>query len=203
MKQRSSSRTPQALRDIRSMNVVAIHPQDQDGDELLAQLRRIGCKVQMVWPAQDSLPEATDIVFLAVRPETLCTTLPWLDARGAPPVIPVVAYENPIIIEAVMQLGAYCVVPSPVRSFGLLTAIAVTLNQHRNRQTMERYVRRVEEKLAEQRQIQRAKTILMETRSLSERDAYELLRSQAMTKREPIESIADAIIKAHEVLGFR
>lgn len=202
MKQRSSSRTPQALRDIRSLSVLAIHPQDQDGEELLGQLCRIGCKVQMTWPALDTLPDATDVVFLAVRPETLSVSLPWMNAKGAPPVIPVVSYENPIIIEAVMQLGAYCVVPSPVRSFGLLTAIAVTLNQHRNRLQLERYVRRVEDKLAEQRQIQRAKTILMETRNLSEQEAYDLLRSQAMVKREHIEAVAEAIIKADEVLRF-
>jgi AmiR/NasT family two-component response regulator len=202
MKRQDLERTPQGLRDIRSLKVVAIHPLDQDGEELLAQLRRIGCKVGCFWPAPKALPEATDIVFLAVRPETLSEPLPWLDIANPPPVIPVVSYENPIIIEAVMQLNAYCTVPSPVRSFGLLTAIAVSLNQHKNRTARERYAQRAGAKLADQRQIQRAKVILMESRQLSEPDAYELLRSRAMVRRQSLEVTAEEIIKAHESLHF-
>ena len=56
----------------------------------------------MVWPSLDALPEGTDVVFLAVRPETLSIQFPWLDEKGTPPVIPVVSYENPIVIEAVL-----------------------------------------------------------------------------------------------------
>jgi AmiR/NasT family two-component response regulator len=202
VKHKTSSRTPQGLRDIRSLTVVVIHPLDQDGEELLAQLRRIGCRICRFWPAPRSLPDGADIVFLAVRPETVTSALPWLDAVSVPPVIPVVSYENPIIIEAVMQLNAYCMVPSPVRSFGLLTAIAVSLNQHKSRQAMERYAQRVGEKLLDQRKIQRAKAILMETRNLPENEAYELLRSRAMVQRQSLEATADLIIKAHDALHF-
>jgi len=48
---------------------------------------------------------------------------------GSPPVIPVVNYENPVIVEAVLQLNAYGVIASPVKSFGLLTSIVVSVNQ--------------------------------------------------------------------------
>ncbi|MGI4815474.1 MAG: ANTAR domain-containing response regulator, partial [Janthinobacterium lividum] len=196
---RQSSRTSQTLKEIRSLKVVAIHPDDHDGEELRGQLRRIGCTVQMVWPSLDVLPDDTDVVFLAVRPETLSIKFPWLDAKHVPPVIPVVSYENPIVIEAVLQLNPYCLVPSPVRSFGLLTAIAVSLYQHKSRRTVEHYVERLEDKLADQRKIQQAKIILMDARKLSEQEAYELLRAQAMSKRQPIESVAQAIIQAHAV----
>jgi AmiR/NasT family two-component response regulator len=199
---KTSTRTPQGLRDIRSLTVVVIHPLDQDGEELLAQLRRIGCRICRFWPAPKTLPDRADIVFLAVSPETLSCAMPWLEAPNVPPVIPVVSYENPIIIEAVMQLNAYCMVPSPVRSFGLLTAIAVSLNQHKSRQALERYAQRVGEKLLDQRKIQRAKAILIETRNLSESEAYELLRSRAMMQRQSLEAMADVIIKAHDVLHF-
>jgi AmiR/NasT family two-component response regulator len=202
MKRHPLPNTPQGLRDIRSLKVVAIHPLDQDGEELLAQLRRIGCRVCRFWPAPTVLPEETDIVFLAVRPEALTSPLPWLESPDAPPVIPVVSYENPIFIEVVMKLNAYCTVPSPVRSFGVLTAIAVSLHQHKSRVALERYAQRVAEKFADQRQIQRAKSILMDTRKLTESEAYELLRSRAMGQRQSLEAAADVIIKAHESLHF-
>jgi AmiR/NasT family two-component response regulator len=202
MKRHPLPNTSQGLRDIRTLKVVAVHPLDQDGEELLAQLRRIGCRVCRFWPAPATLPENTDIVFMAIRPETISKPLPWLEGPGARPVIPVVSYENPIFIEIMIQLNAYCAVPSPVRSFGVLTAIAVSLHQHKNRVALERYAQRVTEKFADQRKIQRAKSILMETRNLTEPEAHELLRSRAMGQRRSLEAVADTIVKAHECLHF-
>jgi AmiR/NasT family two-component response regulator len=194
--------TPSILRDLRSLKVVVLHPQDQDGEELLAQLRRIGCEVEVFWPRLDCLPANTGLVLMAVRPETLSMDFPWLNTRHSPPVIPVVTYENPITIEAVLQLNAFTTIPSPVRSFGLLTAIAVALTQFRASRLRERYIERLEQKQAKVRVIQQAKQIVMETRGVSEEEAYQLLRSKAMLKREQIETVAGAIVKAHETLSF-
>ncbi|HEY1998969.1 ANTAR domain-containing response regulator [Paraburkholderia sp.] len=197
-----TSETPAILRDLRSLKVVVIHPQDQDGEELLAQLHRIGCEVELCWPKLDSLPAGTELVLMAMRPETLSIEFPWLGSSTSPPVIPVVTYENPITIEAVLRLNAFATIPSPVRSFGLLTAIAVALTQFKASRLRERYIERLEQKQAKVRVIQQAKQIVMEARGVSEEDAYQLLRSQAMLKREHIETVAGEIVKAHETLRF-
>lgn len=190
------------LRQIRSLHVVVIHPNDQDGEELLAQLHRIGCNVHTAWPKLDSLPPEAGLVLMAVRPETLRVEYPWLDQATTPPIIPVVTYENPITIEAVLRLNAYATIASPVRSFGLLTAIAVALSQHKERQTREHYIQRLEQKSAGQRIVQQAKQVMMETRGVSEDEAYAFLRSRSMSKRESIEDVAQGIVEAHKLLGF-
>jgi AmiR/NasT family two-component response regulator len=197
-----TAQTPAILRDLRSLKVVVIHPQDQDGEELLAQLQRIGCDVQVCWPRLDSLPSDTGLVIMAMRPEALSVEYPWLGTSTSPPVIPVVTYENPITIEAVLRLNAFATIPSPVRSFGLLTAIAVALTQFKASRTRERYIERLEQKQAKVRVIQQATRIVMDSRGVSEDDAYQLLRSQAMLKREQIETVAGDIVKAHETLSF-
>ena len=197
-----TAQTPAILRDLRSLKVVVIHPQDQDGEELLAQLQRIGCEVQVCWPRLDSLPCDTGLVVMAMRPETLSVDYPWLGTSTSPPVIPVVTYENPITIEAVLRLNAFATIPSPVRSFGLLTAIAVALTQFKASRARERYIERLEQKQAKVRVIQQATRIVMDSRGMSEEDAYQLLRSQAMLKREQIETVASDIVKAHETLSF-
>jgi AmiR/NasT family two-component response regulator len=199
---KGTAQTPVILRDLRSLKVVVIHPQDQDGEELLAQLQRIGCEVQVCWPRLDSLPCDTGLVVMAMRPETLSVDYPWLGTSTSPPVIPVVTYENPITIEAVLRLNAFATIPSPVRSFGLLTAIAVALTQFKASRTRERYIERLEQKQAKVRVIQQATRIVMDSRGMSEEDAYQLLRSQAMLKREQIETVAGDIVKAHETLSF-
>jgi response regulator NasT len=55
--------------------------------------------------------------------------------------------------------------------------------------------------LADRKTIDRAKAILMQTRGLSEPDAYTLLRSTAMRQNKRIADVADALITAHSLLG--
>ena len=58
-------------------------------------------------------------------------------------------------------------------------------------------------KLAEREAIDKAKRILMESRKLSEPDAYAELRRTAMNQGRRIADIADAVITAHHLLGGR
>ena len=196
------SGTSRLLRDLRSLEVVVFHPDDADGQELIAQLRRIGCQVKAFWPPRDRLPENTDLVFLAVRPEAGLQEPVWAKREDAPPVIVVVNYENPTVVESVLRLNAYGVVASPVKSFGLLTTIVVARSQAERERERVRYVTKLEARMAGLRKIAKAKTILMQTRQVSEEEAYKLIREQAMTKRVTTEEIADAIIKANEILAF-
>jgi len=55
--------------------------------------------------------------------------------------------------------------------------------------------------LAERKTIDRAKTILMESRQLSEADAYALLRTTAMNQGRRIADVAEALITASSLLG--
>jgi AmiR/NasT family two-component response regulator len=103
------------LRDLRALKVVVIHLQDQDGEQLPAQLHRIRCDVQVCWPKLDRLRFGTGLVLIAMRPETLSVNFPWLGTNLSPPVIPVLAYENPLTIEAVLRLNALATIPLPVR----------------------------------------------------------------------------------------
>lgn len=199
---RPSSGTSRLLRELRSLKVLVFHPEDQDGRELIGQLGRIGCQVRAFWPPLERLPDEVDLVFFAMRPEVLSMALPWLTREGSPPVIPVVTYENPVIVEAVLRLNALGVIASPVKSSGLLTAIVVAVSQAEKSREREKYVLRLEQRLSAQRKIAKAKAILMQTRNISEDDAYNLIRNQAMTKRMTTEDIADAVIKANEILGF-
>jgi two-component system, response regulator / RNA-binding antiterminator len=55
--------------------------------------------------------------------------------------------------------------------------------------------------LAERKTVDRAKAILMNTRNLSEADAYALLRSTAMNQNRRIVEVAEALITASDLLG--
>ncbi len=195
--------TPALLRDLRSLRVTVFHPNDEDGIDIIRQLQRIGCQVQAFWPPNERLPEDTDLVFLAVRPETANMSLPWTNAERRPPVIAVLDYENPTTIEAMLKFCVNGVVASPVKSFGLLSAIVVARQIAEREADQQKQIQRLDQRLAGIRRLTKAKTILMETRGINEEQAYEIIREQAMAKRVTTEEIANAIIHANEILGFR
>ncbi|MHB0991837.1 MAG: ANTAR domain-containing response regulator [Burkholderiales bacterium] len=200
--QRVQRATPQLLKNLRTLKIAVFHPDDADGRQLTQQLQRIGCQVQAFWPPLPALPEDTDVVFMAVLPDCIDTGFEWLKKDEAPTVIAVVTYENPTIVEIVLRIGAQAVLPVPIRSFGLLSALAVARSLHGDLKTLQRRSQKLEAKLLGVRQIAEAKSILARTRQITEGAAYDLIRDQAMSKRVTTEDIAAAIINANEILSM-
>lgn len=194
--------TPQQLKELRTLTVAVVHPDDSDGRQLTQQLQRIGCKVQAFWPPVQSIGKEMDVVFLAVRPEILNLNTDWAHADDAPTVIAVVNYENPTIVELVLGLEAKAVLPSPVRSFGLLSTLVLARESHKVSRALTRRLKKVEAKLLGVRHIADAKAILMKTHQVSETEAYDVIRDQAMAKRTTTEEVAMAIVEAHELLSL-
>jgi AmiR/NasT family two-component response regulator len=65
-----------------------------------------------------------------------------------------------------------------------------------------RRLKKVEAKLLGVRHIADAKAILMKSHHVSETEAYDLIRDQAMAKRTTTEEVAMAIVEAHELLSL-
>ena len=194
--------TPEFLAQLRTQRIVVLHPNDADGGVLTQQLQRIGCQVQRHWPPPDELPAGTDIVFCAVQPGGGAVHTDWARSCEEAAVIAVIAYENPTVLDDMLSLGASWVITSPVRSTGVLSALIMTLLRHDELQVLHKRVARLEQKLASVNQVNEAKAILVRTRKVSDAEAYQILRDQAMSKRVGIEEIARAIINANAILGL-
>ena len=194
--------TPPQLKELRALKIAVIHPDDADGMQLTQQLQRIGCQVQAFWPPVQVLPAGIDIAFMAVRPDIIGLRFEWTQREDAPTVIAVVTYENPTIVDAVLALGAQAVLPSPVRSFGLLTALVLARETHKENRSLTRRLHKVEAKLLGARHLADAKAVMMKTHGISEIQAYDLIREQAMSKRITVEEIAAMIVHASEVLSL-
>lgn len=194
--------TSAVLRNLRSLRAMVFHPRDGDGELLTQQLQRIGCQVLTMWPPLPELPETVDIVFCAVRPDYAANQCPWMGPEPGVPVIAVVNYENPTLLDAALQMGALNVLTTPVRSSGILSALAVAKHLHEERRELRRRVDRLQQKLLVANQISQAKAILVRTRNISDEQAYRVIREQAMDKRVATEDIARAIINADGVLSY-
>ncbi len=195
----------QVLRDLRGLRVQVIHPADSEGVSLVEHLRRIGCMVEAQWPIPESYSPTAEVVLLSIdhdHREEIVKLLRNQEQRQ-PTLIAVVGYENPSTLQLVLESGALAVVERPIRPFGLLTNLAIARTLWMERHDALRRARKLERKLAGIQKIQKAKSILMEKQGLSEDSAYQTIRSQAMSKRVPMEEMATAIINANDLLHSR
>jgi len=72
--------------------------------------------------------------------------------------------------------------------------------QHMARQQWDAERRQLEGRLEERKWIDMAKGILCKLKSISEAEAYELLRKQAMNERKRMVDVAASIVKVHQLL---
>lgn len=183
----------------RNARVVVFHPDDDDGLTLTNHLRRMGFQVERCWPPTDTLPEKTDLVFRALLPEERAPKGEW-GGPDAPPVICVVAYENPTFIDQAIKMGSDGIVTTPIRASGLLSTVVIALHHAKRARQYAQRIAKLEQKLLDSRHLQEAKNILMTMHRVSEREAYDMLRAQAMEKRVTIDDICHSVIQAGEVL---
>jgi AmiR/NasT family two-component response regulator len=195
----------QILRDLRGLRVHVVHPPDNERASLVEHLRRIGCVVETQWPVPDCWAEGSDLVLLVIENDMRVEIQRLLksDADYRPTLIAIVSYEDPSTLQLVLEAGAVAVVERPIRPFGLLTNITIARSLWLERRESDKRVRKLERKLSGLQRIQKAKTILMNGQGLSEADAYESIRRQAMSKRLSMDDMASAIIHANELLQFR
>ncbi len=55
--------------DLRSISVAVVYPPGEDRDVLLEQLKRIGCRLTIVWPFPPAPPAGADVVLFQVSQE--------------------------------------------------------------------------------------------------------------------------------------
>jgi AmiR/NasT family two-component response regulator len=196
--------TLQILRDLRGLRVLVVHPPDSEGVELVEHLRRIGCGVDAAWPIPEAVGSA-DVLVLAIEHGSRAAVPRLLRACDGirPTVIGVVGYEDPSILQIVLEAGAHAVIERPVRPFGLLTQLTIARSLWMAQRDAARQVQKAERKLAGLQNIQRAKAILMAMNGLSEAEAHDTIRRRAMSKRLPLEEMALTIINANELLQVR
>jgi AmiR/NasT family two-component response regulator len=195
----------QILRDLRGLRVQVVHPPDDERVRLVEHLRRIGCMVEIQWPVPDSWTDSADVILLAVEHDFRAAIERLLKSTDGPrpTLIAVVGYEDPSTLQLVLEAGAVAVIERPIRPFGLLTNLTIARSLWLEKREAEKRIRKLERKLAGLQRIQKAKAILMDGQGLSEAEAYESIRRQAMAKRLAMDDMAAAIINANELLQYR
>ncbi|SFO84063.1 MULTISPECIES: ANTAR domain-containing response regulator [unclassified Variovorax] len=190
------------LRELPELKIVVVHPPDEEGDALVSHLRRVGCMVSMAWPMPATVPPNVDVLFLLVEGESRQATEALLKSmpRPEPTVIAIVNYEDPTTLQLVLESAAFAVVQKPIKPFGLLAHLVTARSLWAERQAMLKENRKLRRKITSDQAMSRAKTILMASKGISEGEAYQAIRAQAMAKRLSMEQIASSIINMETLL---
>lgn len=194
-----SAKTENLFRRLRRTRVLVIHPDDADNTAIMAHLKRIGCQVESMWPAPDSLPEHVDVALFLVDRIHEKGALSWMANSDSIARIGIIAFETPDILAELERLNVHGVLSKPIRIFGILAALATAIGLSRHENRLKQRIKSLDDTLKARRQIEKAVAILIESRGISEEEAYRKLRERSMSTKEPMIAIAAAIIAASEV----
>ena len=118
-------------------------------------------------------------------------------ARG--PIIALVGGHDPGFVSSAAERGIYAF--ARLRFLDEVQgAIELALRRHRETARLTEQVEQLESALERRGAIERAKGILMERHSVDERQAFELLRSQARKSNRRVVDIATAVTDGHALL---
>ena len=187
------------MQDLRRARVLVVHPRDEDGDTLVAHLKRLGCEVRATWPLPSVLPPDVDTLFLHVEEVQTEHALQIIEQQQ-PAIIAIVTYESPTVLQAIIDLNAHGVVSKPLRPLGILTQFALARYRQSYEKRLAGKVQKLEDTLKGRRLVDRAVAALRTMNGLDEEAAYKLLRDQATAKRVPMATVAESIIAAQETM---
>ena len=186
---------------LRQMQVGLCHPLGAECRLISQQLERLGMPYQQVWPPVMSELLTVDLVVLALVPEAFIKidkTL--LKALKNKIVVSVLQFESPTVLDLACQLNSSALLFSPVKPFGVLSAIVLAVNQHKVRDDLLKRINKLEGRVESVRVVEQAKRFLMDTSGISDAEAFKIIRNRSMDKRCSIEEVAHSINTAKDAL---
>ncbi|MGR3756413.1 MAG: ANTAR domain-containing response regulator [Tranquillimonas sp.] len=189
------------IRDFRDLHALVVHRRDRSADELLQQMHRIGCNFDNQWPMPDALADKFSLVFLDVTDQDATRLKGFLNTAADPPaVIAIIGYENPSLLDLVLEIGAHAVLIKPIRAAGVLSSMLMARRFWGEQRRFQKDMTKLRDRLDGVQKVNDAKFILMRHHDINEREAYDVIRKQAMAKRTTTTEIAQSIINAESIL---
>ncbi|WP_218958666.1 ANTAR domain-containing response regulator [Thalassovita aquimarina] len=189
------------IQELRDLHALVVHPRDRSADELLQQVHRIGCSFETIWPMPKSLPDKFELVFIDVTDQTAAKLKSFINSSSRPPtVIAIMGYENPSVLDLIFDIGAHAVLPKPFRAAGVLSSILMARRFWAEQMRYKKDLGKLRERLVNMQKVNEAKFILMRHQGINEKEAYEVIRKQAMAKRTTTIEISQSIINAESIL---
>ncbi len=114
------------------------------------------------------------------------------------PVVLLTAYSQKELVERAKEAGVVGYLVKPFKESDLTPAIEVALARFSEFKQMTQELDDLQHALTTRKLVDRAKGILMDTKGLTESEAFRAVQKMSMDNRRPMKAVAEAIIMAHE-----
>jgi AmiR/NasT family two-component response regulator len=186
--------------EIANLDIAVVTRRDESGEILIRELQRTRGRVRHIWPPPDVLSEDVDVLFCDLAPG-LPSRLPWLPGEPKAALVLLLPPAPPPDLELLRNCAPDALLHRPFTTHAALAALMVARTRFTYERRLRARIERLDETLRVIRSVERAKTILMNTQRISEDQAYQAIRRQAMERRVSVGAVAAAIVDSHEILG--
>lgn len=165
---------------------VILHRKDDNIRRLERQLDLLGMESNVVWPEFDLGASPADVVFYD-GDNGYDGIFPW--PKGFPPVplIALISTEAPGRLEWILSQETSAHLLKPIQSSGVYSTLVIAFSNFERRTVLQDQLRVLEVRIAQRPAVFRAILMIMEQAAVGDDEAFAILRSAAMNKRQSIE----------------
>lgn len=195
-----------------------IHAGDEDDAALLAQAERArALRIGLLEAGYDIIASLPPDMYLPERITQLQPDMIIVDAESDArdvlehiviatrderrPIVMFTESDDTESMEAAMAAGVSAYIVAGLQSERIKPVLQVALARFKREQKLLDELSDTKSKLAERKIIERAKGLLMERQRFTEEQAYQKLRSMAMSKNLKLSEVAQRIIDVEDLLG--
>lgn len=195
--QASGSSPAKSLWDLK---VAVIVERDDDGERLVRELQRLRCQVHHEWPMPPQIPVHCDVVFCTLSPD-LPQRLPWIPGEPGAALVVVDRGEGALDLKLLHNCAAHGVLHYPTTVRSVQTVLSLARSHFLYERRLRGRIEKLDESLRTMRSVERAKSLLIRVKNITEEEAYNYLRRQAMERRVTIGAVATAIVDSYDLLS--
>lgn len=180
--------------------VAVIVERDDNGEFLIRELQRQRVAVRHIWPKPAQIPLQYDAIFCLLS-DDLPQRIPWVPGEPSSALILVDDGKAPLNLKLVHNCAAHGMLHYPATARMIQSVLMMAREHFQYERRLRGRIDKLDENLRTMRVVERAKALLIRLKNLSEEEAYNFLRKQAMEKRVTIGAVAAAVIDSHELLS--
>lgn len=165
-------------------DIIASLPPDMYLPERIAQLQ----PDMIIVDAESDARDVLEHIVIATRDERR-------------PIVMFTEDQDPESMEAAVEAGVSAYIVAGLQGERIKPVLQVALAQFKREQKLLDELSDTKSKLAERKVIERAKGLLMERQRFTEEQAYQKLRSMAMSKNLKLSEVAQRILDVEDLLG--
>lgn len=182
------------------LNVAVFVDRDDNGEFLIRELQRLRAVVRHIWPLPAQLPLQYDVIFCLVS-EDLPQRIPWVPGEPSSALVLVDDGKLPLNLELIHNCAGHGMLYFPATSRMIQTVLMLARESFQYERRLRGRIDKLDDSLRTTRLVERAKSLLVRTKNISDEEAYSFLRTRAMEKRVTIGAVASTVIDSFELLS--